>query len=181
MEYELNLQYLTHKILPMFRQLSFTVGMVLVTMLLCCKKDEPCTTCPPTGGRHIMLDTLSVESIEILLKVWTADTGAGSAITVLRDSAAIFTGHLNRSDTTLIDSGLFPAKTYTYRAYTLRGTTQADSSALLVVRTMDTTSHSFQFFRDTLGDGSSSVLNDVAIINDTLAYAVGEIYLQIGR
>ncbi|HLA68442.1 MAG TPA: hypothetical protein VJN65_01970 [Bacteroidota bacterium] len=31
---------------------------------------------------------------------------------------------------------------------------------------------------DTLGDGASSVLNDVAIVNDTLIYAVGEIYLK---
>ncbi|MBI3004053.1 MAG: glucosyl transferase [Ignavibacteriales bacterium] len=42
----------------------------------------------------------------------------------------------------------------------------------------DTTSHNFTWTIDTLGDGNSSVLNDVAIINDTLAYAVGEIYLK---
>src|SRR5437867_11595433 len=125
MEYERNLQYLTHKILPMLRQRSFAVGVVLLAMLFSCKKDEPCTTCPPTGGQHIVLDTLSVESIDVLLKVWTADTGAGSAITVLRDSTAIFTGHLSRSDTTLIDAGLLPAKTYAYRAYTLHETNRA--------------------------------------------------------
>ncbi len=39
----------------------------------------------------------------------------------------------------------------------------------------DTTSHDFTWQIDVLGDGNSSVLNDVAIINDTLAYAVGEI------
>lgn len=42
----------------------------------------------------------------------------------------------------------------------------------------DTTSHNFTFYVDTLGDGSSSVLFDVAIINDTSIYAVGEIYLK---
>jgi hypothetical protein len=41
---------------------------------------------------------------------------------------------------------------------------------------MDTTSHNFTWQIDTLGDGGGSVLYDVAIINDTLAYAVGEIY-----
>lgn len=40
----------------------------------------------------------------------------------------------------------------------------------------DTTSHNFTFYVDTLGDGSSSVLFDVAIVNDSLIYAVGEIY-----
>jgi hypothetical protein len=42
---------------------------------------------------------------------------------------------------------------------------------------MDTTSHNFTWQIDTLGV-TSSVLYDVAIINDTLAYAVGEIFLN---
>jgi hypothetical protein len=42
----------------------------------------------------------------------------------------------------------------------------------------DSTSHNFIWTTQTLGDGASSVLNDVAIINDTLAYAVGAIYLK---
>jgi hypothetical protein len=41
----------------------------------------------------------------------------------------------------------------------------------------DSTSHNFSWQTYALGDGSSSsTLYDVAIINDTLAYAVGEIY-----
>ncbi|MFA6540663.1 MAG: hypothetical protein WCT99_03600 [Bacteroidota bacterium] len=41
----------------------------------------------------------------------------------------------------------------------------------------DTTSHNWVFEKPVfLGDGSSSALYDVAIINDSLAYAVGEIY-----
>ncbi len=43
--------------------------------------------------------------------------------------------------------------------------------------TMDTTSHNFTWHMDTLG-ATSSVLSDVAIINDTLAYVVGEMYLR---
>jgi hypothetical protein len=42
----------------------------------------------------------------------------------------------------------------------------------------DTTSHNFVWQIQMLGDGISSRLYDVAIINDTLAYAVGEIYLK---
>ncbi|MGB2868839.1 MAG: hypothetical protein WBD36_10330 [Bacteroidota bacterium] len=42
----------------------------------------------------------------------------------------------------------------------------------------DTTSHEFTWTIDTLGDGASSALHDVAIINDTLVYAVGEIYIK---
>jgi hypothetical protein len=43
---------------------------------------------------------------------------------------------------------------------------------------MDTSSHSFVFEIDTLGDGSSSVLLDVAIIDENNIWAVGEIYLR---
>ena len=43
----------------------------------------------------------------------------------------------------------------------------------------DTTSHSFNFTQYTIGgSGSSSYFKDVAIISDSLAYAVGEVYLN---
>jgi hypothetical protein len=42
----------------------------------------------------------------------------------------------------------------------------------------DTTSHDFAWTIQVLGDGAGSVLYDVAIINDTLAYAVGEAYVR---
>ena len=41
----------------------------------------------------------------------------------------------------------------------------------------DTTSHAFTFQTFTFGGGGGSMLNDVAIVNDTLIYAVGQIYL----
>ena len=46
----------------------------------------------------------------------------------------------------------------------------------LLLTTLDTTSHDFSWKTFTFGGGGGSVLNDVAIVNDTLAYAVGEIY-----
>jgi hypothetical protein len=49
-------------------------------------------------------------------------------------------------------------------------------SEALPVRTLDTTSHDFSWGETQLGDAGSSFLRDVAIINDTLAYACGAIY-----
>lgn len=46
------------------------------------------------------------------------------------------------------------------------------------IMTMDSTSHSYHWEIDTLGEGSGSVFYDVAIVNDTLAYAVGEISVR---
>lgn len=45
-------------------------------------------------------------------------------------------------------------------------------------QTLDTTSHNFSWKFFTLGEGNSSSLQDVTIISDSLAYAVGEIYLK---
>ncbi|MDR3625869.1 MAG: hypothetical protein P4L45_03505 [Ignavibacteriaceae bacterium] len=42
----------------------------------------------------------------------------------------------------------------------------------------DTTSHNYVWQTFILGDGNSSILDDVTIINDTLAYAAGEIYIK---
>jgi len=47
-----------------------------------------------------------------------------------------------------------------------------------LIQQPDSTSHNFLWRIDTLGDGNSSVLYDVAIINDTLAYAVGDISVR---
>ncbi|MGB9664445.1 MAG: hypothetical protein ACPL25_05950 [Ignavibacteria bacterium] len=48
---------------------------------------------------------------------------------------------------------------------------------------MDTTSHEFSWEITYLGDGGSSVLYDVAIINENNIWAVGEIYMNdsLGR
>jgi hypothetical protein len=44
------------------------------------------------------------------------------------------------------------------------------------INQVDTTSHNISWQVDMLGDGNSSLLYDVAILSDTLVYAVGEIY-----
>ncbi|MCX7759374.1 MAG: hypothetical protein N2169_07215, partial [bacterium] len=81
-------------------------------------------------------------------------------------------------DTLVIDEGLLPKREYRYKAYRVDKGVAVDSSMELIVRTMDTTSHEFSWEITYLGDGASSVLYDVAIINDTLAYAVGEISVR---
>ena len=144
----------------------------------CRKDDGPCTTCPPTYVPSIFLDTLSVDVTEVLLRVRLTDTSGTARLALYRDSLLVFSGQPLRGDTTVSDTGLAPAHQYDYKAYRLSDSRHTDSTTLLTLRTLDTTSHNFTFQIDTLGDGSSSVLYDVAIINDTLAYAVGEIYLR---
>ncbi|MFA6540661.1 MAG: hypothetical protein WCT99_03590 [Bacteroidota bacterium] len=51
-----------------------------------------------------------------------------------------------------------------------------DKPCLTCPTPVDTTSHDFEWTIDTIGDGGNGVFYDVTIINDTLAYAVGELY-----
>jgi hypothetical protein len=43
---------------------------------------------------------------------------------------------------------------------------------------VDTTSHAFRWQVDMIGDGLSNGFSDIAVLNDSLAYAVGEVYLN---
>jgi hypothetical protein len=77
-------------------------------------------------------------------------------------------------------AGLLPNHPYIYSVS--KGMKVNDGVVFYVdkvhVNTMDTTNHNFTWQIDTLGDGQSSHLLDVSIINDTLAYAVGEVYVR---
>jgi hypothetical protein len=97
-------------------------------------------------------------------------------LTLSRNDSVIRTFATPPSDTTFIDENLLPKKSYTYRAKLLYDKFMIQNSEPLTITTMDTTSHDFTWEVDTLGDGASSVLWDVAIINDTLVYVVGEIH-----
>ena len=75
------------------------------------------------------------------------------------------------SDSVFFDDGLLPGKTYTYTLASSKWNASAQAT------TMDTTSHNWTWEVDTLGI-ANSYLYDIAILNDTLAYAVGYIYLN---
>lgn len=141
-----------------------------------------CKETPPEPTPYVPTIFLSAEDVGVTdawLKI-TRDTPHPTQDIVLkRDGQTVFSDlRLLTSDTLLIDTSLLPNRTYTYKAYRLTSDTPTDSSASVSVTTLDSTSHNFQFETFVLGDGNSSVLYDVAIINDTLVYAVGEISVK---
>lgn len=79
------------------------------------------------------------------------------------------------SDTTIYIDSLLPNKTYHVKVMSnnLLGT-----SNKIQITTLDTTSHNFTFQTWTFGEHSSSVLYDVAIIDENNIWAVGEIYMN---
>lgn len=78
----------------------------------------------------------------------------------------------------LVDTAVQFNTSYVYSVFRTDHSIKKDSSKSVTISTLDTTSHNYIFSFDTLGDGASSILNDVAIINDTLAFAIGEIFLK---
>ena len=161
------------------RRIVFGLLIIIGFLLLSCRKDEPpCLTCPPPNKQLLRLDTLIVDPTQVWLRLYTIDSTNVGLVELYRDSVPILAGMVSRNEITSVDSGLLPNLPYNYRAYRWENGIRVDSTALFVVRTMDTTRHNFTWEMYTLGDGASSVLYDVTIINDTLVYAVGELYLR---
>jgi hypothetical protein len=141
-----------------------------------CNTTEPPSPSPPEPGRTISLEAVYVGVTEAWLRLSIPDSISERNFTLIRNSEAVFTASLMTSDTVVLDEGLVPNQTYMYRAYRLENTSVVDTSDVLSLTTIDTTSHEIDWIVDFLGDGSGSILHDVAIIDDTSAYAVGEIH-----
>ncbi len=150
---------------------SFVVIFSATALLLSCKDDEPIQP-------HISTIQLTVEDAsctEAWLKVSLTDANEPRTIGLQRDGQTVLTVRILANDTTLTDEGLLPQHAYSYSAIRLRDVTVIDASSVVQLTTQDTSSHTWQFSVDTLGDGNGSILRDVAIVNDTTIWAVGQI------
>jgi hypothetical protein len=153
-------------------------GSLPAVFLAGCRKDAP----PQPYVRSIELKALDASCTEAWLKITLTDSNEPRTVKLTRDdSVTVFSNiTLRTSDTLVIDEGLLPNRTYTYRAYRLADSRLIDSTTQVTLTTLDTTSHNWTFVAETLGT-SSSVLYDVAIVradpDSPLVYAVGEIYI----
>ena len=103
------------------------------------------------------------------------------AAQVFREDSLIYSVNTNSIDTVLYDEGLLPNQSYKYKLTIQHPLANGNNSAVnkeLTLQTMDTTSHNFTWQTFTFGQHSSSVLYDVAIINENNIWAVGEIYMN---
>lgn len=87
---------------------------------------------------------------------------------------------LNTKDTLLYIDSLLPNQTYKFKVVANTTDNPQPTTNELTVTTMDTTSHNFTWQTFTFGDAGagSSVLYDVAIINENDIWAVDEIYMN---
>ena len=111
---------------------------------------------------------------EIRLKVDLSNVELPQNIQLSRNDSIILNGQMTTNVSILKDTGLTPATEYRYRAYLLQNGVVADTSNLLQVHTMDTTSHNYVWTIDTIGTIGSTLL-DVFAISENDVWAVGNI------
>lgn len=139
------------------------------------------TTEPPENGSNITLTVEEVSCTEAWVRLTTINIQLPAEINLIRTDAE---GHslsqvslLNTQDSLLYIDSLLPNKTYNFQAV-MQSNLIPMTSDKLPVTTLDTTSHNYTWQTFTFGEHSSSVLYDVAIINENNIWAVGEIYLN---
>ena len=138
---------------------------------LSCDTSEPL----PEGGLGLTLEDVSCTEAWITLTVGNLPSTA--YIQLKSNGKILQTLDVNATKTVLFFDTLQINTTYTFEATSsLRG--EEVKSNKLQVTTLDTTSHNFTWQTFEFGQHSSSVLYDVAIIDENNIWAVGEIYMN---
>ena len=133
-----------------------------------------CNTIGPTeGGSSISLSVEDASCTEIWLHIKTSNI-ALPYNGVIRSNNLSQSIRITNNDTSLYLDSFLPNKNYSF---------QISSNFLLSnsvsTQTMDTTGHDYSWQTYPLGDGiSTSLLFDVAIIDDNNFWSVGEVYLN---
>lgn len=157
----------------------FNIVLVCVSLIagFGCKTTPPVYPVSPPYVQSLHLYSDDIGVTEAWLKVHLSDTTHSRLVKIFRDTVSIFNGFIVSTDTLILDTTLQPNSIYNYRAYRFNNSAKIDSSGKVTIQTLNTTSHNFTWYLDTLGDGpSSSFLGDVTVINDTDAWAVGELH-----
>jgi len=131
---------------------------------------------PDSGDLHLSAEDIGVTDLWLRVKI--DESNELRTITLTRDGQILFAVQYSALDTLILCDSLLPRHTYKYTAILTGKNIFSTSYAELTVTTLDTTTHDFTWEVDTLGDGANSSLRDVAIVNDTCVWAVGELYLR---
>lgn len=153
-----------------FSVLVISLGLLLKT----CNTTEPPS--PPDGEKPTLaLKLEDVSCTEAWIELNTTNLQLPAEINLIKNDNVAQTISLSKADTLLYIDSLLPNQSYKYQVSSIQ---HQVSSNELSVTTMDTTSHDFTFETFTFGGtAGSSVIYDVAIINENNIWAVGEIYV----
>ena len=156
--------------LPASRFLLFSLLAFSFLLLNSCNTTEP--------GRQpgITLNFEDASSTEVWMKLNTNGLDLPAEVSVYKNNKLSKNINLTSKDSVIYQDNLLPNKTYTFRAAVKLGDLELQSKSITAA-TMDTTSHNFTWQTFTFGGvNGSSILRDVAIINENDIWAVGEIH-----
>ena len=134
-----------------------------------------CDTNEPPVQSTLVLKLEDVSCTEAWLQLTSANIQLPNNISVLINGSVKKTLTLNSKDSLIYIDSLFPNQTYKLLA-TMQQSSNASNE--LSITTLDTTSHNFTWQTFEFGQHSSSILYDVAIIDENNIWAVGEIYMN---
>jgi hypothetical protein len=152
-----------------------------LTLLFLLLPQYACNTTEPPNNRTLLLKLEDVSCTEAWIQFSSTNIQIPDNITLYINNQPKKTINLTTVDTLLYIDSLLPNQTYKILA-AMQPYNNASNE--LSVTTMDTTSHNFTWQSFTFGGiGGSSVLYDVAIIDENNIWAVGEIYMNdsLGR
>lgn len=151
----------------MKNKIIYLITLTIFVSAVSCDTNEP-----PTNS-NILLKLEDVSCTEAWIELTTTNLQLPTTITLEQNNQTRATINLVKADTLLFIDSLLPNQTYKFKSF-IQSINQ--SSNELSVTTMDTTSHNFTFETFTFGGtAGSSVLYDVAILNENDIWAVGEI------
>ncbi len=157
------------------RVILLVPATLLILSGLCCK-DEPTKPYDTTFS----LTTEDVSCTEAWLHLHVGADITPRTVELKRDSITLFTKTISATETIVLDSNLTPNHMYLYQARLLDfasgGQGIINTSALLPVLTLDSTSHAINWIVDTLG--AQGVIRDVWVFSRDNAWVVGEIKIK---
>ncbi|MBN8707452.1 MAG: hypothetical protein J0L62_16390 [Bacteroidetes bacterium] len=160
----------TRFILPVLFLISFSLGS-----FTSCK--EPSSGPETEAKDSLVLKFKESDLTSAILFLHSSGVTLPASVSLYRNGDSVQTFLLHRADTSLKDSLLSPSTSYNWQAKLRKTASSFLTSNTVTARTIDTTSHTFTWKLDTLG-AAGSVLFDVAIVNDTCVWVVGDIKSQ---
>lgn len=151
--------------------------LAVITLILTLSSLFSCnTTEPPVNDGALTLSLADVSSTETWVNLKTQNISLPAQINFLLDNKALTNITLASGDTTVYIDSLLPNRSYQLEAQ-FTANNQKIKNNKLTLQTLDTTSHNFTWQTLTFGGASSSILYDVAIINENDIWAVGRIFV----
>ena len=140
-----------------------------ILFFLSCEK----STTPLTSSKVVLtVEYVGVSEAELHLQLYSSQPY--NALQLLRDGQTVLSAALSATDTTLRDTALLPAHSYTYQAALFDNGGRSLVSNELTLTTLDTSSHDYVWTINTFGNFNSSLYDVFAIAEDDV-WAVGKI------